>query len=68
MLNLYIYGYLNGINSSRKLRNEARRNIEVMWLMDGLMPDYKTICNFRKDNVKALKLTFLEFFQNSVEY
>ena len=61
MLNLYIYGYLNGINSSRKLRDEARRNIEVMWLMDGLMPDDKTICNFRKDNVKALKLTFLEF-------
>lgn len=61
MLNLYIYGYLNRINSSRKLRDEARRNIEVMWLMDGLTPDDKTICNFRKDNTKALKLTFRGF-------
>lgn len=61
MLNLYIYGYLNRINSSRRLRDEARRNIEVMWLMDGLTPDDKTICNFRKDNTKALRQTFREF-------
>lgn len=61
MLNLYIYGYLNRINSSKRLRDEARRNIEAMWLMDGLKPDDKTICNFRKDNAKALSQTFREF-------
>lgn len=61
MLNLYIYGYLNRINSSRKLRDEARRDIEAMWLMDELKPYYKTICNFRKDNAKALRQTFREF-------
>ena len=55
MLNLYIYGYLNRINSSRRLRDEARRNIEAMWLIGGLKPDDKTICNFRKDNAKALR-------------
>ena len=61
MLNLYIYGYLHRVRSSRRLRDEARRNVEVMWLMDGLTPDDKTICNFRKDNSKALRGTFLEF-------
>ena len=61
MLNLYIYGYLNRINSSRRLEKETYRNIEVMWLMEGLKPDDKTICNFRKDNAKALKKTFREF-------
>lgn len=61
ILNLYIQGYLNRINTSRRLRDEARRNIEVMWLMDGLTPDNKTICNFRKDNTGALKLTLCEF-------
>jgi transposase/cyclophilin family peptidyl-prolyl cis-trans isomerase len=61
MLNLYIYGYLHGVNSSRKLRDEAQRNIEVMWLMDRLQPDDKTICNFRKDNIDALRKTFREF-------
>lgn len=61
MLNLYIYGYLNRIRSSRRLEAETRRNVEVMWLMDGLTPDDKTICNFRKDNAKALRETFREF-------
>lgn len=60
MLNLYTYGYLNKINSLRGLRDEASRNIEVMWLIDGLKPD-ETICNFRKDNAKALRQTFREF-------
>ena len=61
MLNLYIYGYLHRVRSSRRLRDETRRNVEAMWLMEGLTPDDKTICNFRKDNAKPLKETFREF-------
>ena len=61
MLNLYIYGYLHRVRSSRRLRDETRRNIEAMWLMEGLEPDDKTICNFRKDNAQTLKRTFREF-------
>ena len=61
MLMLYLYGYLNRIRSSRRLEAEARRNIEVMWLLGNLTPDDKTICNFRKDNAKALKKVFREF-------
>jgi len=61
MLNLYIYGYLHRVRSSRRLRDETQRNVEVMWLMEGLRPDDKTICNFRKDNTKALKETFRVF-------
>jgi len=49
MLMLYIYGYINRIRSSRRLEAETHRNIEVMWLMEKLTPDDKTICNFRKD-------------------
>jgi transposase len=61
MLSLYIYGYLHRVRSSRRLRDEAARNVEVMWLMDGLAPDDKTICNFRKDNKTAIKETFRMF-------
>lgn len=61
MLNLYIYGYINRVRSSRRLEAETHRNVEVMWLMDGLRPDDKTICNFRKDNTKALRSTFRAF-------
>ena len=61
MLNLYIYGYLHRVRSSRRLEAETTRNVEVMWLMDGLRPDDRTICNFRKDNAKALRETFREF-------
>src|SRR5215469_12999678 len=61
MLALYLYGYLHRVRSSRRLRDEAVRNVEVMWLMDGLTPDDKIICNFRKDNGKALRGTFREF-------
>jgi transposase len=61
MLNLYIYGYLNRIRSSRRLEAETIRNVEVMWLMEGLTPDDKTICNFRKDNAAVLKKVFREF-------
>ena len=61
MLNLYIYGYLHRVRSSRRLQAETTRNIEVMWLMDGLTPDDKTISNFRKDNTKAFREAFREF-------
>ena len=61
MLMLYIYGYMNRIRSSRRLDAEARRNVEVMWLMEKLTPDDKTISNFRKDNAKALKNVFRIF-------
>jgi len=61
MLKLYIYGYLHRIRSSRRLEAETKRNIEVMWLLQKQSPDDKTICNFRKDNSKALRATFLEF-------
>ena len=47
LLKLYIYGYLNRIRSSRQLEKECKRNIEVMWLMRGLVPDHNTIANFR---------------------
>jgi transposase len=61
MLMLYLYGYLNRVRSSRRLEAETKRNVEVMWLMEKLTPDDKTICNFRKDNAKALKKVFREF-------
>ncbi len=54
-LKLYLYGYLNKVRSSRCLEREAQRNVEVMWLLGGLTPNYKTIANFRKDNAAALK-------------
>ena len=50
LLKLYIYGYLNRVQSSRRLEREAGRNVEVMWLMGRLVPDHKTIADFRKDN------------------
>ena len=53
LLKLYIYGYLNRIRSSRLLEKECQRNIEVMWLLKGLVPDHNTISNFRRDNPKA---------------
>ncbi|HBN8269565.1 MULTISPECIES: IS1182 family transposase [Pseudomonas] len=55
LLKIYIYGYLNRIQSSRRLEREAQRNIELMWLTGRLMPDFKTIANFRKDNSKAIR-------------
>jgi len=61
LLKIYIYGYLNKIRSSRKLEAEIKRNIELMWLTQGLTPSYKTIANFRKDNPKALQTIFKEF-------
>ncbi|WP_456375267.1 transposase, partial [Methanocaldococcus sp.] len=61
LLKIYIYGYLNKIRNSRKLEQEIKRNIEMMWLTQGLTPSYKTISNFRKNNPKALQTIFKEF-------
>jgi transposase len=60
-LKLYIYGYLNGVRSSRKLEKEAVRNTEVQWLLGGLTPNYHSIADFRKESPKALKATFKLF-------
>src|SRR4030042_3492270 len=61
MLKLYLYGYLNHIRSSRRLEQEAIRNLEVIWLIRKLKPDFKTIADFRKDNKQALKKVFRDF-------
>jgi len=58
LLKLYIYGYLNRIRSSRALEKECNRNIEMMWLLKGLVPDHNTISNFRRDNPKPIKKVF----------
>jgi transposase len=61
ILKLYIYGYLHKIRSSRKLEQETHRNVELMWLLRKLTPDFKTIADFRKDNAGALKEVCREF-------
>jgi transposase len=61
LLKLYIYGYLNRIRSSRRLEAETHRNIEVIWLMRHLKPDFKTIADFRRDNSRAFRQIFREF-------
>jgi len=61
MLKLYLYGYLNRTRSSRRLEHEAARNVEVIWLLKKLIPSFKTIADFRKDNKKALKKVFRGF-------
>ena len=61
LLKLYIYGYLNRINSSRRLERETQRNVELMWLIQRLSPDFKTIADFRKDNGKAIRGVCREF-------
>jgi len=61
MLKLYVYGYLNRVQSSRRLEVEAQRNIELMWLTGRLAPDFKTIADFRKDNPEAIRLVCREF-------
>jgi len=58
LLRLFLYGYLNRIRSSRHLEKECKRNMEVMWLMRGLIPDHNTIANFRKNNPKAIQKVF----------
>ncbi len=61
LLRLYIYGYLNRVRSSRLLERETYRNVEVMWLTGKLTPDFKTIADFRKDNLTAIKAVCREF-------
>src|SRR5213594_2350369 len=63
LLKLYIYGYLNRVQSSRRLEREAGRNVEVMWLLRRLVPDHKTIADFRKDNGKALRKVCARFVE-----
>ena len=61
LLKIYVYGYLNRIQSSRRLEREAQRNVELMWLSGRLMPDFKTIANFRKDNGPAIRNVCRQF-------
>jgi transposase len=61
LLKLYIYGYLNRVQSSRRLEREAGRNVELMWLIGRLSPDHKTIANFRKDNSRAIRQVCVQF-------
>ena len=61
LLKLYLYGYLNRVRSSRRLQAECRRNLELIWLLRGLRPNYHSIADFRKDNAKALRATCRDF-------
>ena len=61
LLKLYIYGYLNRIQSSRRLERETQRNVELIWLTGRLCPDFKTIADFRRDNGKAIRRVYREF-------
>jgi transposase len=61
MLKLYVYGYLNRVQSSRRLEREAGRNVELMWLLGRLAPDFKTIADFRKNNTKPIRLVCRDF-------
>src|ERR1700688_2016289 len=63
LLKLYIYGYVNRVQSSRRLEQEPGRNVEVMWLLGRLAPDHKTIADFRKDNGPALKKVCARFVE-----
>src|SRR5471030_2770740 len=61
LLKIYIYGYLNRIQSSRRLEREAQRNVELMWLTQRLRPDFKTIADFRRDNGHAIRNACRQF-------
>ena len=61
LLKLYLYGYFNRIRSSRKLMTECSRNLELLWLLGNLKPDFRTIADFRKENPQSLKRVFVEF-------
>ena len=63
MLKIYLYGYLNRVQSSRRLEREAQRNIELMWLTGRLAPDFKTIADFRKDNGAAIRAVCGQFIE-----
>jgi transposase len=61
MLKLYLYGYLNQVQSSHRLEREAGRNVECMWLTGKLAPDFKTIADFRRDNGEAIRAVCRQF-------
>ena len=63
LLKLYVYGYLNRIASTRRLETESLRNVELMWLITRLAPDFKTIANFRKENGKAIRKVCAQFIE-----
>ena len=67
LLKLYVYGYMNKIRSSRLLERETKRNLEVIWLINKLSPDHKTIARFRHDNARALKNVFRNFTELCVK-
>uniref|UniRef100_UPI000AAB5E39 transposase n=1 Tax=Candidatus Thiosymbion oneisti TaxID=589554 RepID=UPI000AAB5E39 len=61
LLKLYLYGYLNRVRSSRRLERECRRNLELIWLLEGLVPSYRTIAEFRRENGKARRAANRDF-------
>ena len=63
LLKLYLYGFLQGIRSSRKLAREGGRNLEMIWLLEGLRPGYKTIADFRKNNLEGIKRVNKDFVE-----
>src|SRR5215469_5778065 len=63
LLKLYVYGYLNRVQSSRRLECEAGRNVELMWLLGRLVPDHKTVADFRKDNGSAIRRVCARFVE-----
>jgi transposase len=67
LIKLYLYGYLNRVQSSRRLEREARRNVEVMWLTGRLTPDFKTIADFRKNNSSAIQAVCAKFVEVCVD-
>jgi ABC-type uncharacterized transport system substrate-binding protein len=64
LLKIYLYGYLNRLQSGRRLEREAQRNIELMWLARRLAPDFKTIADFRKDNGAAIRAVCRQFVES----
>src|SRR5215211_2707893 len=65
LLKIYVYGYLNRVQSSRRLERECQRNIELVWLTGRLTPDFKTIADFRKDNGEAIRRVCRQFVELS---
>ena len=68
LLKIYVYGYLNRLQSSRRLERETQRNVELMWLTGCLAPDFKTIADFRRDNGEAIRRVCREFVELSRQF
>ena len=68
LLKLYIYGYLNGVRSSRKLEESTKLNLEVMWLLESLSPDHSTISTFRKNHGEEIKAVFKESVSIAIHF